>query len=64
MICPDDIVTLNQILKKTSKEQKTTPFLKTLLSCICICRKDKHSRLQTKTAEAFENNLDIRRLVD
>ena len=51
-IGPDDIVALSNVLKKASSKHKT-PFCKTICFFKCICRKDKHMKLQTKTAEAF-----------
>ena len=62
-IGPDDIVALSNVLDKASSKHKT-PFWKAICFFKCICRKDKHMKLQAKTAEAFESNLDIRKLVD
>ena len=62
-IGPNDIIALDKVLTKASNVHKT-PFWKTVCCVKCICRKDKHMKLQAKTAEAFESNLDIRRIVD
>ena len=51
-------------MMKTIAKKLKTPFWKVLCHVSFICRKDKLMRAQSKTASAFEDCLDIRKLVD
>ena len=60
---PEDISALGRMMKAIAKKLKT-PFWKVLCHVSFICRKDKMMRAQSKSASAFEDCLDIRKLVD